>query len=92
MVFIRFYGGYGAPWGCYIRTFSVLLDNLNDLLELLTALFEDRSYLLEDSGHILEDPLYIRTFQILLELPAWILEHSALFGLRYANGCTPPHY
>ena len=79
-------------WGSYIRTFSILLDNLNDILELLTALFEDRSYLLEDSGDILEVPLYIRTFQILLELPAWILELSALLGPRYTNGRPPTHY
>lgn len=72
--FIWFQGGDRVRLNCFIRPFSSLLDNLRDLLELLTAIFENRSHLLEDPRNILEDQRYIRTFSVLLELPARILE------------------
>ena len=64
---------------CYIRTSYGLLDNRRDILELLTAILENRMHLLEKPHHIFEDRPYIRTFPVLLELPARILELSAFF-------------
>ena len=61
---------------CYIRTSYGLLDNRRDILELLTAILDNRMHLLEDPHHILENRPYIRTFPVLLELPARILELS----------------
>ena len=75
-VFIGFQGSYGMHRHCYIRTFFGLLDDRSDILELLTAILENRMHLLEDPHHILENRPYIRTFPVLLELPAQILELS----------------
>ncbi|OBW56635.1 hypothetical protein A9986_11665 [Solibacillus silvestris] len=78
-VFIGFQGSYGMHRHCYIRTFFDLLDDRSDILELLTAILENRIHLLEKPHHIFEDRPYIRTFSVLLELPAWILELSAFY-------------
>ena len=58
----------------YIRTFFRILENLDDILALRAVIFENRVYLLENLRHLLENEQYIRTYFILLELPAWILE------------------
>ncbi|WP_339213739.1 hypothetical protein [Solibacillus sp. FSL W8-0372] len=51
-----------------IRSFIVILEHRDALFELLKQIFENRALILEDRLKLLEDPIFIRTFQILLEV------------------------
>ena len=62
---------------------------MNAILELSYSLFEDRALILEQTYTLLEDLRYIRTFQVLLEQPATLLENPTLPPTSATkNGCS----